>query len=512
MQQNSRLDLILSYVIHNPAFARTAFTQLTDEHFNLMTEQHYRLLWQFLKIYYQQFSSVPSQSVLKDSIKALSRENTIISKLEDSVLQLIDTLYSRPSSDFQDTAHANRVLQDFLGEVLKRNLAKNLELASDAPTIKLPKILQEAEEKLRHISTITNPVPTGSIVDALFQQDVGDIVLTGLPFIDDHMKMRTKNVNVLLGPTGGGKTTLACQILTQAALTLYADDRFLGREPSGWFAYFGYEGPIGRSASLMMSYAARIPRNVLVNLRSLDELSTTERPSDSDRELRNRGEIPRLVGQRERFEEAQSILSKYVKIFDFSGGKDKDGRSYGHGGIDEIASFVDHHCSQTKLLPKLIVIDWAGMVVQRYISAHNQSDKNLIIELGRFVDKVYNKIASPYNCVVLVVHQLRGAVQRNKTMCMSATHADAAWCSDFGVNASYVFCLGDKDPDTNVCLLRWTKTRDGKTPPPIVCQLDGELSRFVTVDDLYQYDYVIKQIVPREKETSRKPRVFSVDF
>jgi len=507
MQHNYRLNAILSYAIHNPAFMRIAAPLIREDHF-LSTEQHYKIIWLLIKAYYEKFGRVPSRSVVLSELSRISH-SAVLSQLKTEAASLL-TLYDQPASDFKDTAHGSQILQDFLADVVKRSLSKDLETAVEAPASKLPKILQEAEQKMRQVSSIAVSLPDGSVLKGLCQSDSGTVIKTRLPFIDSNMQMYTKNVNVLLGPTGGGKTILSCQILAQAALTLNADDKLHGRSQSGWFAYFGYEGLIKRPASIFTSYIAKIPRSILMNINSLDELSTTDNPAPSDKELMHRGEIPRLMGQRERIEASKDVLESYIKIFNFSGVPDETGAVYGYGGINEIVSFIDRYCNQLGIPLRLLVIDWAGMVVQRYLQSTKQQDKNIILELGRFVDNVYNKIAYPFDCSVLVVHQVRGALQRNRSVSVPISHADAAWCADFGVNASYVFCLGFKDPETNMCLLTWTKTRDGKTPPPVVCQLDGELSRFITVDDLYQYDYTVKRIVPRER--SMKSRVVSVDF
>jgi len=511
----SIFDAVLSCIIGCEHARVAAFDRVGQEHF-LPAEQPHYLIFAALKRYYDRYKKIPSKEALLHMIEAAAQANPLYFALMPQAKAVAEAAYSGPICD-ED--YGTELLQQFLMDRdIKRPLAAAVAGTADS-SVMLPNILRSAEEKLRSVEMLDRRnVPDGAIRLSQWKGDILiDPIMSGVQFVDENMPTGPRMVNVLLGPTGGGKTILACQILCGCAGVQHANDKLAGKSQSGWFGYFGYEGSIKRPQSIIISHLAKVPRSRLMQITSLSELSTTEKPSQSDIDLFRRGEVTNVIGEQERIEEKKEIIENYVRIFNFSGvDEDGSGHSFGFGGVPEIADLISRVNDKLGVGVRYVVIDWAGMVVQNYLrSSRRQFESNYTLELSRFVYETYTKIAVPFNCAVLVLHQLRGALGRTKgSVASRVTHADAEWCSNFAVNAWYAFCLGYKDEETNICTISWTKTRDQRTTPPVVCRLDGELSRFVSVSDLYQIDYALGKIVPREevKAAATRPTIRVMSF
>ncbi len=352
----------------------------------------------------------------------------------------------------------------------------------------LPEVLERVTKQAYQYLPIQHKVVSTS---ELFtrQEDDKEVISTGVPFVDALIGGGCKpgEVATLLGATGSGKTTLGVQIATAVARQEY----FSGR--NGKSVYFSYEDTGQVIAERAIACAADIPRSRLRTITGPlgESLNTALEPQPYEL-TRFTGDRESLRGERERFEAAKKWLDDNLIIADFSG---RTGQvNTGCHGIPEIVQFLERLNADIRF----VIIDWAGLVVRRYLEAKNARDLQsaVIHQLTMFCDNCHRLIAGPFKCPVLVIQQLAGRVNA-KSPTTSLTNADAEGCKSFNVNAWHSFTLGTKDRSTNVVRFDCIKTRSDKSYGYRLLYLDGDFGKFEDVSRDYVIEPRTKTIISR---------------
>lgn len=202
-----------------------------------------------------------------------------------------------------------------------------------------------------------------------------------------------------------------------------------------------------------------------------------------------------VPGERERYEAAKPMINTLVKIGDFCGSREPGRPSRGHGGVNEIAQYLDVLTNQTQRGIDTLVVDWAGMAVKRHLRQLGKDDpSNISKALSEFIDELFGAVIGRFGCVGWVMHQIAGEYN-NKPPSFKFHHSHGEWCKSIAVNAWYAFTLSTKSGSH--CVLRCTKSRRSEgTDRETVCRIDGAFGRLLT-DDAFTIDSITGRIESR---------------
>ncbi len=490
------IEQLLVMLVRNKSLFNSANTTLSPQHFNHPNEVAYQSIWWALQEYYKLHNDLPNKVVLEaEAVNLLADSLEYSEQNEKELTNLLTWIFDEnenPVSSF-DINHGQHWLKQLLMDRRVGDPLRNMGMPGRVAN--LPRLLEKSMSELRQINTISSAPQVDTI-----PEDWGAANPTGPPlefdlnFVDGYMNTVPNDVNILLGGTGGGKTMLFTQMLTASARV---QRRKVMRGGTGKLcAYFGYEGESRDPRIRVMSYAAKIMKKRLEAMRNYTDLSTTANLADYERKQYKYlfGSGP-PIGEQERLEKERDWLNQYLRIYDFAGNKGADGVSRGFGGIAEIRQTLDNEIDRSQMEIGVVFIDWAGMVLRRYIEAIGRSvERNLTHELNMFVDKVHSEIAQPFNCTVFIAHQLKGIINKNGPTYIPM-HADAEYCSAFGSNAWFAMTLGAKDEITNALTLSYTKTRRGEGKKGLVLLLNGDFAHFEDASNRFRLDRSAKKIV-----------------
>jgi energy-coupling factor transporter ATP-binding protein EcfA2 len=490
----SHIYYILVVASKDIQFFQYLYDCITDEIFNIgiatkesNLETQLYIVWDVLREYYKRHHTLPDNTVLKTEL--LARSNVANDLVADPEF-IEDFLDQRENAQICHDA-AYEYTRAWLNE--RKVLPKITREARDN-ILELDDILNRALRETQHYSSIA--VPERTVFDILAEtKNTKSILSTGIPFIDTLIDggFGDEEVAVLLGATGAGKTTLAVQMLCSAARLAYRQNPNNVKK----MVLFSYEDNELNLAERIICYSAQLPRHRWKQIRNLEniynELSDAHHPQPY--ELTHfSGELESLIGERERLETARDWLDAAVRAVDFSGRG--SAREAGCKGIPEIARYL----KQLNTDIGLVIIDWAGMLVRRYLEYRNERnlDSARILRLQALCDDAYRLIASEFKCPVLIVHQLNG--QANKASpTAELSHADAEGCKTFAVNAWHAFVMGPRDNRLNIVKFICTKTRSGRLREHRLLQLNEEFCRFEDVTHKYIIDRVTRKIISNDE-------------
>lgn len=340
----------------------------------------------------------------------------------------------------------------------------------------LTEILTEGQRKARAV--LTRPahmaIPLSS---APFENAMN--VPTGIDYLDRSLEdgaCQVAKTYGLLGPYGGGKTTLGVQILTSTAAGLHQ------RQQEGFCVYFAYEdyrtvaiktlkqltGIRRQSLRELLAPANRRPDGRI----DLDVLGTAGMLEPYELEHYDRTGTPhdRRPGERERFHRAVEVNGR-IAIFDMD---DPDQPEVGRGGVDEIDADLEFEVGLRRQPVRLVVVDYLKVMADRTSAAQKNEKEG---DLKKHSDRAMNdlkRLAKKYNCVVWVLQQMNAEANR-KAEGGSTHHIDSAGSTAFAESVWSCFTLGraaDIESD-GVRQLRQTKSRDTALARPTVLKFNG---------------------------------------
>lgn len=360
-------------------------------------------------------------------------------------------------------------------------------------------VIREAQRSLDRIAAVSSPAP---MAEAFPTSRYRDSVRypTGLPFIDEVTAggFEGRRVYGLFGPSGAFKTGTANQIavgMAQAEVARYT----LNRDSlPGLCIYAVYEGGAEEIQPRAVAAAADMPRQRVLDLfHGQDaagrraELTTAVGAHEYERLERMQ------ASEVERWEYANRGLMTF-RIADFSGSDPVTGKPNGAGVgyVEEIAGRVDSIQRETKLPVRLVVVDYAKLMVRRHMMAKGIKMDHLRHYLSLMPDLIRSQIADPYDCSVLLVQQMTAQANR-KAAGSALSHVDASEASDFGENLWYCFCVSAVDKHNgHTVQITASKTRHTAGTGGVVMRINPNTTKLVTDDD-YMICPRTRRIVPK---------------
>lgn len=494
------IEALLANLIRDKQAFNAANRHLRFEHF-MPEETIYATTWTCLQQYVRDYDDLPPQEALSVLVagQLQGSPTTAPGELEDAETFIRWVYSDQPrlvtdmSLDMLHRVLQVRVVEQQLRSAVVNNPGRTLD--------RIEHIITEAQESLSRLRSIRH-VDTPGILPDEFESDVGgELHPCGIDAFDVQMNggMSPGEVNVLLAPTGVGKTLCSVQIVCHRGRMQYA--RELQEPGSGKLVVFIYfEEPATALRPRFMAAGAGIHITRAYGFRSLADMSTTGNLQEYEQQryaqLLASGAV--VLGERERYAQAQPWLNTLVDVPDFSCSR-VNGVIRGAGGIPEIVSYLEDLQQRRRRQIDTVVIDWAGVCVRRLIESQSKGGKqrDLSTELGGFVDQVASKIAAKFKCMTWVTHQLAGEYQ-NKPVTFKFHHSHADWCKSFANFAWFAFVLGTKDRESSTCIVRTTKTRRGAGMAEAICHIDGAFGQLQTRTDM-EIDTATGRLVSRDE-------------
>lgn len=488
-------ETLMIYLLRNPGVFLEARQVLTPEHFSEPYEIIWAVAWRSVLDLYEQFSALPPREVIEtDSLARIENHPGAIPQngVDElrSFFQYVFDVDMVPLDSYFE--YGFTLLQNFLKErhwidPLRSFMAG---LGNSNP-VDLPVIMSDYQSRLISIQGMRNTTMEDLIPDD-WEPDILTKLSTGLEFLDQPMGGGWANEEVygLLGTFGSGKTMLACNIASEAAMTFLQEAQARSALPRH-VHYFTYETPPNDIRKRTISYLARIKLDHLDLGRWSSTLSRsgTRHPYEANLFPNNPdGEWERL--------QAIMPVKNIMHIHNMTGPRNNP--RAGSGWIDEIHAELDKSVRRYNITPGLVIIDYALVCCRRYIRAKGWDvDRKLRHLAGEFGDECRRLIAQQFNCGVWVLNQLSGVANRRASGAR-LSHADSAEATNFAENLWYAFCLGNKDREHGCSVIDATKTRrSAGSAQPAIVQLQGDMARFVRVDDRYMIDRATSKIVTK---------------
>jgi energy-coupling factor transporter ATP-binding protein EcfA2 len=303
----------------------------------------------------------------------------------------------------------------------------------------------------------------------------------GLPWLDQYTGgIRTGDVIGVLGPYGGGKSTL----LTVAAVRLAHHFAINGENKLSVF--IGYEDGGAKWNHMFWSAAARIQRKMFTDHGTdiWSHFSTRESLKDYDRllpENRN-GEI--VFGERERWEAAIPWLNRHFVFLDFSCNSETGGQ--GAGGVPEIVNALERLAEERGMEIGFVAIDYAGLLVERSISAKSYDLKDIIRPIKKVPDDLRTMLAVPTGATVMLAHQLAPGDLKGIPVYRHVGHLQASGSKSFAENVHSCMGINQRDHATNVSTIYWSKIRANMPETPYgLIKMDDHVVDMHLVNDDY---------------------------
>lgn len=412
---------------------------------------------------------------------------------------LIDEVFALPISQ-EVEAQGMSLLVRFLNERMVADpVRRALTGLSAAETIADPSSLAAAIE--RHAQEIvgldTDPGSAAVVEATDFRPPGPKITSTKLPWLDRVMEggHAEKEVNIILGLTSGGKSSLAVQIAVEGAELQAVRAVEAGPTTAGHWYYFTWELTADQLRERIYAYGAKIHHETFAKHRAF---STAAKPDtlnayEYDPVVNAPGNAVR--GERERIAELTARLSgvnSRLQIVDYSGER----RGHGTGGVEEVALYLRREAARGRR-PVGVVLDYAGLAINRYIGAQKLKPDAEYSLLAGFGDAVRSQVCVPLSCTAWVLHQFHGDASAHAS---GATmhHSKARGSRNFSDNSDFSFGLSPYSKTTGLLTVTLSKFRRVAPPEhPTVVRFDGRFGAFLDPDQDYVVDSQTRQIVPK---------------
>jgi len=458
------IKYVLIHALVDNEVQRFCVRSLKPEHFILPEEKPYAVLWRVFLDYFEDYGRAPDLTTLNVFLSSRLQQahvapEIILDHLEE-IFQIAETVtpeeLNREAALELAKIIIARYFKDTMHERLNRMNGDDTAFASF-----LDEIYSQFKTSTRFSSYSVEPdaPELTSLVEEF------ETTPYRINFIDSVMGggCRENEVYCLLGPTGGGKSLLGLQLVTEQATHFYVENI------NSINVYFTYE--LCKRDTLVRAYA----QTTSIPLERLEQIARQEDHFTED--------------ERRRYNIAREVLRNCYRIVDFSGSDPSTSDTANGGDLYEVVDYLMKLQDTTGRKLCTVVLDWAGLIVEREaVLANKDITKVRVSELTSFVQRVKELIAGPLQCSVWVVHQLSGEAT-NKAPHVPAHHSQAHWCRSFANNAVYAMCLGVQDNETRVMTFNCSKSRRSRKIAPKLIQINDAL-RFIDVSDQYIVDRI----------------------
>lgn len=422
-----KLQALLLHLVRCETTLSTIGQLMEPNIFDQQTEVCFHIIWSVSrKFWLAHKKAIPKPIMLVEVKEILNTSGSmLIDEEKEKIFKMLDMIYA------YDEKH---IVSDYVLPIAQL-LLRQRKLSGIIANVDYED-LPAWHDKLCNVSRAITISKSNTRVDLLAEDEpiyaTEPRMRTGFTFFDQILGggIRAPETYGLLGPTGGGKTTFAIQLMCELC------------KNQQHVAYFSFEQPIrGDLSAKIYSCLTHIPYREF-------EGDISDEAKDAIKKIRP------LVGE-------------YMHLFDHC---DKDA---GFGGFDEIDARIYKECNEDRR-PTMVIVDWILPMVERYM-ASKHIDTSQMQSFCRNTTDQAGVLTNTYGTTCLMLHQLNAAaVQRGSKVKPEWT--DAAECKTWAFLLNYAIALGNKD-NNNCMWLRGSKARSNANMD-IIIELDGEKSRF----------------------------------
>jgi DnaB-like helicase C terminal domain len=321
--------------------------------------------------------------------------------------------------------------------------------------------------------------------------------VTSLPWVDKYIGgFRDGDIIGILGPYSGGKTTLMATAAVRMAQNYYAAGQ------NKLAVFIGYEDGSAKMSHIFWSAAAHIDRNLFSQGGDFwTKFSTSADPKPYERKLLENRNGKIITGERERWDLAMPWFNKHFVFLDFSENASSGG--HGTGGAAEIMTVLTQLAETRNMEIGVVAVDYAGLMVNRELSQDRRT-KNLEQiwrPMQMLPDNLRTTVAVPFNCTVLLAHQLAGGDVKKIPSYRYVTHLDAQGSKAFAENLHACLCINTRDPDTRVSTINWSKIRASVPVTPYgLIRMDDHVVDIHLVNDEYVASESSRRIIKKGED------------
>lgn len=479
---------------------------LIKPHYFLTEEALLRALWECMCQLADQVSgpftfetlSLAMRAYLVDNQHLLtpSQQATLFSPDSDGVLWTM----TRGSYEDGHVIFARQLLTKFLTERMLVSPLRRILQAPDHPEnfIDLLEQYQQHASRLAGLHDLPR-VAVAPLRGAIPYTPALVYKRTGLDFLDGPLGGQVAgDCYGLIGPTGGGKTTLGVHMAVSGARVCYTDAALDHTEPE-FVVYISVEESARKLQPRIWSAAFQIPLAKLRQMTDWNSLTTQANLETYEHRLvvaTQQGLQCAVPSESERYDAEQPMLAKCFELLDFSGSQEFP--NAGSGYINEVASALDRVQQLRRQRIRTVYIDYAGLLVERHFGVSD--DRQMRLKLKRIGDDFHKMVAEKFGCAVWLLHQLRGEAGNSSPLKLMSHH-DAGETKDFGNNLAVCACLGVADTTTGCRRLNFSKTRNNRNDgvPPVTLRINDSFAVMEDVSRTFMIDEASRRFVARNE-------------
>jgi len=482
-------ETMLRHVLYLPHLYTRAVELLKDEYFNQDGDEALYIIWFCAKRIVRRIymNKLPKPDALwcaiPGEIESLvaTGELHLTEEAEDAILSdngLLARLFD--SDKGIDALLGETLLADFLRE---KEIADKLADLANASASHVSTSLGRELEMLRLRDSTLSSMGKSSGQDVIPNDfEFADIKIekTGVDFVDMYMNGGDAPGEVygIAGAFGSGKTSLAVQLAFEKAQVFHEAHADTG-EDLRYSHIFLYEGTTDEIRRRLITYAGKIHKDSIQHLGDWSHLSTRGELKPYEEEyfrklIEDRG-VSEIPGEYERLIGVRRVLNRNIRVHDFTGSEDEDGRVYGYGYVEEIASSLRREIEEGKK-PGAVFIDYVNIACRQHISARGLSEKDHLRHLaGSFGNMCRQLIAVPFMCTVYLFQQLNYQAN-SRGFGSTISIGDMAEAKNFGENLVFLFAMGPMHRESNTFQFFCVKTRRAPgISKPLLINFKGHL-------------------------------------
>lgn len=501
---------MMAGIVRRKRAMRTARTLLEDQHF-YREEVHWAVVWGLMCDWWDDGELMPGLADMEAGLDQVVEDNP--AALTESEYKLIRKFlkqtFRRDIEEFV-SKKTLKTLQRFLRERI-RSLMQS-ELDTPNTPVELGGNIKTRIIQLEEVEGITNGRCRRPFEGNKKWKPRGVIKHdTGCAFLNHFLRggHARGEVQVLIANYGGGKTSLAIQLVVESAKRFWRDWKS-GKSKVLRLCYLPfYEGAYEEFQMRLLSYVARIHKNSWEDINDGIELSTSDNLKEYERKMYAEAiaEGEPVAGEQERMEEALKVINRNIILVDCTGlDREHPEQGTGRNGMaQEIASIIraDMKTYQPHEVPGLVVIDHVSAMVERHVTDGPGKRDHLRTLVGKFPIHASNHIAKKFDIPVWIMHQKNTSAQARGPGYIPH-HTDSAEAKNFGENADFAFNFGTPDAK-GYFVVSCTKHRRQPQVDHIVAKLNGEYGSVIDTRGEYAVDQISNKIVKKSdlKKVSR---------
>jgi hypothetical protein len=371
------IELLLMHVIWDPVIFNLCYAELEPDMLSKPSETAYRHIWTEIKAFYDEHGVMPKLEAISARVASKIEtdplslaDNTTGAQLLENAQDLLTFAYNRTTNPpgCEEPHEAKKVLRAILiDRGPEEELRRAVTNAVGHRVINLPKLVEKAQARIQDIESIGKAEDERITVPTSWAQTARPKWPTGVDFVDNIMGGGSEpgDCNVIIGPTGGGKTTLSMQLACSTArLQGQLARRGTDGDP-GLVVFVSYEDGRRMLQVRSVSYSARILKDRLRDMTSDTELSRVGQLQEYEQRMYQRqGNPEEQLGELERIEQNRPWMDKHLVLVDFN-----DPKIGGRGHVTEVKQKLIAIQEDRGMPIKMVVLDWAGDLVANYLMA-----------------------------------------------------------------------------------------------------------------------------------------------